>query len=161
MESIYLIGQISFDAEITYKWREEVENYFRTKSGFSTINPCGNAFNKNTLKELGNGKDVERKTTYKKQGIGLLVPKDYNHVKQSSGAIANMNLYDPQKPTIGTFFEMAWYYTFPEKCVVGIFDGDPKTDLYCGHPFVWNTVNVWVKDHITAAEVINEYYNRG
>ena len=170
-EVIYLIGQISTEKEITYHWRQEVRAFFNSainevgssiSNNFEIIDPCDNEWNKsvanfNREKEA----DPQRLKVYKSKGIGLIVPKDYSYVLRSTGCIANMNQYDPLKPTIGTLFELAWYYQNPEKCVIGVFDGDPTNDVYCNHPFVKETVDIWCRDHIEAATVLKEYYNRG
>ena len=120
-ERIYLIGQISADKEITYRWRQEVRKFFDPSmiinSNFEMIDPCDNEWNKTNTNFDGVKEDPQRLCVYKKTGSNLIVPKDYSYVLRSTGAIANMNLYDPLKPMIGTLFELAWYYQNPEKCV--------------------------------------------
>jgi hypothetical protein len=71
-EIIYLVGQISIDAPETYHWRERVVEYFKDYPQFQLINPCGNSFNTNIKKELGNGKDVYRTTVFKTK-VGYLI----------------------------------------------------------------------------------------
>jgi hypothetical protein len=165
-EIIYLIGQISVEKEITYQWRQEVRKFFDpsklSNANFEIIDPCDNEWNKEVSNFDGEkGEDPQRLKVYKSMGIGLIVPKDYSYVLRSTGCIANMNQYDPLKPTIGTLFELAWYYQNPEKCVIGVFDGDPTNDVYCNHPFVKETVDVWCKDHMEASKLLKDYYNRG
>jgi len=163
IERIYLIGQISANNIKTYQWRQDVGKFFRDEPNFEMIDPCDNEFNKSVSDfngERGNN-DPHRLWVYKTKGIGLIVPKDHSYVLRSTGCIANMNQYDPEKPTIGTLFELAWYYQNPEKCVIGVFDGDPTEDIYCNHPFVNETVDVWCRDHMEAAELLKEYYKRG
>jgi len=160
-EKIYLIGQISVDRVETYEWRQEVRRFFKDYSdGFEIIDPCDNEFN-NTAKNFHNGgSDPQRLKIYKTKGIGLIVPKDHSYVLRSTGCIANMNQYDKDKPVIGTLFELAWYYQNPEKCVIGVFDGDPENDVYCNHPFVKETVDIWCKDHMEASQILRDYYQR-
>ena len=164
-ERIYLIGQISPDKEITYQWRRDVRDFFNTdnpeNANFEMIDPCDNEWNKNVTNFDGAKDDPQRLSVYKRMGVGLIVPKDHSYVLRSTGCLCNMNQYDPLKPTIGTLFELAWYYQNPEKCVIGIFDGDPSNDVYCNHPFVKETVDVWCKHHIEAAQLLKDYYNRG
>jgi hypothetical protein len=164
-ERIYLIGQISVDKEITYEWRQEVRKFFSIKDpgnkNFEMIDPCDNEFNQSVKDTNGNYKDPKRLKIYKTKGIGLIVPKDHSYVLRSTGCIANMNQYDKDKPMIGTMFELAWYYQNPEKCVIGVYDGDPANDLHANHPFVRETVDVWCQDHMEAAEVLRSYYRRG
>jgi hypothetical protein len=158
-ENIYLIGQISADYDITYKWRQEVRSFFKDEDQFEMIDPCNNEFNIHHKDK--HFSDPHRLKVYKTKGIGLLVPKDYSYVLRSSGAIANMNHYDTKKKMIGTMFELAWYYQNPVKCVIGVFSGDPTTDEQCNHPFVSETVDIWCQDHMEAAEVLKSYYKRG
>jgi len=160
-EEIYLIGQISVDKEETYQWRRDVREFFKNDEQFEMIDPCDNEFNKLATNFDGAKHDPQRLKVYKTKGIGLIVPKDYSYVLRSTGSICNMNQYDPQKPTIGTLFELSWYYEHPEKCVIGVFDGDPTTDVYCNHPFVAETVDVWCQDHLEAAALLKDYYQRG
>jgi len=165
-EIIYLIGQISPDKEITYQWRREVRTFFdptlHVNSNFEMIDPCDNEWNKGSMNFNGEqGSDPQRLKVYKKVGSGLIVPKDHSYVLRSTGCIANMNQYDGLKPMIGTLFELAWYYQNPEKCVIGVFDGDPENDVHCNHPFVRETVDVWCQDHLEAAQLLRDYYNRG
>ena len=160
-EEIYLIGQISVDEEITYRWRQEVRRFFRGNKQFEMIDPCDNEFNKSGQNFDGEEADPHRLRIYKTKGIGLIVPKDYSYVLRSTGCIANMNHYDTNKKMIGTLFELAWYYENPVKCVIGVLDGDPTTDEHCNHPFVKETVDVWCKDHMEAAILLKDYYQRG
>jgi len=41
-------------------------------------------------------------------GIDILPAKDYTYCKRSTMAIVNMNQYDPDKPLLGSFFELAY-----------------------------------------------------
>jgi hypothetical protein len=161
-EKIYLIGQISHSKEITYQWRRDVRKFFNyDNSNFEIIDPCDNEWNKQCTSFDALDNDPKRLEIYKSKGINLIVPKDYNYVLRSTGCICNMIQYDPLKPTIGTLFELAWYYQNPEKCVIGVFDGDPTKDVYCNHPFVKETVDVWCQDYMEAARLLKAYYNRG
>jgi hypothetical protein len=169
-EIIYLIGQISVDKDITYQWRRDVRDFFKDKfnlfepqmhNNFEIIDPCDNEWNKAVKEQNGDHKDPQRLKIYKSKGIGLIVPKDHSYVLRSTGCIANMNQYDKDKPVIGTMFELAWYYQNPEKCVIGVFNGDPENDLHCNHPFVKETVDVWCRHHMEAAQLLSDYYNRG
>ena len=154
------------DKEITYRWRQEVREFFNPNflinNNFEMIDPCDNEFNKQAMNfDPKNHMDPHRLKIYKTKGIGLIVPKDRSYVARSTGCIANMNHYDKKKKMIGTLFELAWYYDNPEKCVIGVFDGDPTTDEHCNHPFVAETVDVWCQDHMEAAQLLRDYYNRG
>lgn len=157
-ETIYLIGSISIDKPETYEWRKYVREYFKHDSYFEIIDPCDNEWNMGILKKAGG--DPKRLHVYKSQGIQLIVPKDKTYVRKSTMAIADMNQYDPDKPLIGTLFELAWYHDEPEKTVVGIYNGDPMDSVWCGHPFVQDTIRVWVKNHHEACELVEAYFRR-
>lgn len=154
-ESIYLIGQISIDAPITYEWRKNVRRSFAGNPEWEVIDPCNNGFNQTVLANAG--KDIHRKVVYKTQGIELLVPKDYSYVARSTMGFCNMNQYDPNKAIIGTCFELAWYFQM-QKSVIGIYDGNPEEDLHCNHPFVKSAVTTWVKNEWEACELALHYF---
>jgi hypothetical protein len=155
-EAVYLIGQISVDTDESYEWRKNVRRCFGNNPNWEIIDPCNNGFNQAVLDNSGG--DPERLKVYKTHGVELLVPKDRSYVRRSTMGFCNMNHYDKKKPIIGTMFELAWYYDNPEKTVIGIFNGDPKEDINCNHPFVRAAVDVWVKDEWEACELAMHYY---
>lgn len=157
-EIAYLIGQISADVEETYLWRKRIRDYFCTNEKIELIDPCENPFNQSILKYAGRTDDPDRLKVYRKSGTDLLVPKDKTYVIKSTMGIANLNHYDPKKPVIGTIFELAWYHDYPEKSVIGIFDGDPSKDIHCNHPFVRSVVSTWVKNDEEACKLIEYFY---
>lgn len=162
-ERIYLIGQISREREITYRWRQEVRMFFSAggkNSGFDLIDPCDNEWNLAMTNFGVEEQTKDRFAFYDTAGASLIVPKDYSYVMRSTGCIANMNQYDTKKPMVGTLFELAWYYTHQEKCVIGIFSGDWQEDPICNHPFVRETIDVWCKDHMEAAKLLKAFYKR-
>jgi len=152
-ESVYLIGQISVKNVETYVWRLRVKARFRGDERIQLIDPCSNGFNQNLMKA-----QPEKHELLKTKGIPLLVPKDKSYVKRSTMALANLNLYDPNKPMIGTFFELAWYLDEPEKAVIGIYDGDPEKDFTCHHPFVYEAVDVWTRNDEEACNLLEHYF---
>lgn len=157
-DKIYLIGQISVNEPETYNWRERIRHKFADDRQFYFIDPCKNEFNKGIQDEYKDGSDPDRTKVYKTNGIRLLVPKDKMYVMKSTIAIANLNHYDPEKPMVGTMFELAWYHDNNHKAVIGIFDGDPTEDKYCNHPFVKSVIQCWTKDTDEAAFVLNKYF---
>jgi len=157
-ETIYLIGSISVDKLVTYEWRKFVREYFKHDSYFEIIDPCDNEWNLGILSKAG--ADPERLEVYRDKGVQLIVPKDKTYVRKSTMAIADLNQYDPNKPLLGTIFELAWYHDEPEKTVIGVYDGDPMDSIWAGHPFVQDTVRVWVKTHEQACELVEAYFRR-
>lgn len=155
-EVAYLVGQISKDVIETYLWRERVRDRFKHNEKIDIIDPCYNQFNQGILTD--DVKDEDRTIVYQKMGTDVLVPKDYTYVRKSTMGIANMNHYDPKKIICGSFFELAWYYANPEKTVIGIFDGNPKKDIVCNHPFVRQSIHTWVKNEKEACDLIEYFY---
>lgn len=157
MKTVYLVGQISPKFVETYEWRNRVINNMRPyneggQDRFKFINPCANGFNKDILRK---GKyAIEGKNH--EFGMEVLPHKDLSFVMESDIAIANLNQYDPDKPLLGTFFELAWYSLHHEKTVIGF--ADNLTSYICKHPFVSQAVNVWVKDEIEACYVLERYF---
>ena len=157
-EYVYLVGQISVDVPKTYQWREYVRAQFDDTDDIIIIDPCNNKFNQAMLKKYAH-LDKDRLQVYGEQGIDILVSKDYSFVERSTIAIADLNIYDPQKAIIGSYFELAWYYMHPDKTVVGVYAGDrEKNGLHTRHPFVNQAVTTWVKTHEEAWELIRYYF---
>ena len=151
-ELIYLVGQISPKFEETYQWRRDLEKAFEYRDDIKFINPCANPFNKKVLEEKEYAVSRERRVN----AIDVLPSKDYTFCKRSTMCIANMNQYDPNKPLLGSFFELAWYYTMPEKTVIGFAE---DTDSYlCQHPFVQKAVTTWCNTPECAATILNQYF---
>lgn len=155
-QTIYLIGQISSAGPESYEWRKRVREYFEIytpRQEWKIIDPCHNPFNESVKIKV-----TAREKVYETAGVDLIVPKDRMAVKRSSICFANFHRYDPKKALIGTMFELAWYADSPDKAVIGIFDGDYMKDEYCRHPFVRNSVHIWVKDEIEACKIAKQYF---
>ena len=155
MNTFYLVGQISPKFEITYRWRKKIEEHFEGSSEIDFINPCSNPFNQKVLKKAKYAITKEKRSF----GIDLLPSKDKTFVMRSNGAIVNMNQYDPDKPLIGSFFELAWYFDYPEKSVIGF--ADDLNDYQCQHPFVQKAVTQWCRDESEACYLIEKYFTTG
>jgi len=156
--SMYLLGQISADPQ-TFKWRENIEEYVEQQTpdlreAIEIINPCRNRFSYSVL-DQSNGKEKAFTDIVLKERSTILFPViDRTFVRKSDVGICNLNHYTPTRPFIGTMFELAWYFDSPGKSVIGIFDGDPSKDYNCSHPFVWRTVQTWVKNEYEAMDVV-------
>lgn len=156
MYTIYLIGQITANPA-TYQWRSEVEDYFGDKDLVEIINPCGCMFNQDALTNSDSDENAFSKKALVENGIVLLPHRDKEFVNQSNIAFANMNMYSSEKPILGTFYELAWYFAAPEKMVIGIFDGDPTKDFQCHHPFVRETIQSWTKTPLEACQLLERF----
>jgi hypothetical protein len=151
-ETIYLVGQISPKYEESYQWRKNVRERLGSDPNIDIIDPCCNPFNKRVLEE----KSYAVLKTRRVNGIDVLPPKDYTYCKKSTIAIANMNQYDPGKPLLGSFFELAWYYTMPDKTVIGF--ASDLNDYLCQHPFVKQAVHTWCNDEQEACDIVEKYF---
>ncbi|MHA1815976.1 MAG: hypothetical protein ACTSX1_08225 [Candidatus Heimdallarchaeaceae archaeon] len=152
MQEFYLVGQISPKFEVTYEWRKKIELHFAENDDIGFINPCRNPFNKKVLEKKSYAVTKEKRSF----GIDLLPSKDYTFVKRSNGAIVNMNQYDPDKPLIGSFFELAWYFKHPWKSVIAF--ADDLDDYQCQHPFVQQAVTTWCRDEAEACYLLEKYF---
>jgi len=152
MELIYLVGQISPKYEVTYQWRQNLEDQFAGRDDIKFINPCANPFNQKVLQEKEYAISKERRVN----AIDVLPSKDYTFCLRSSMAIVNMNHYDKAKPMLGSFFELGWYYTMPEKTVIGF--AEDLADYQIQHPFVKQAVTTWCRDEYEAAAIVEQYF---
>lgn len=152
--TMYLVGQITADMK-TYEWRENVE---KELEGYNIriINPCDSDFDRKNLEKAEGDNSVIFKIQTKEH-TNILVPKDRSHVRESHIIMANLNLIDPSKHPIGSFFELAWAYEQSYTVVVGIYNGNPKQDPICSHPFVRCAVDAFVKDEFAAVRLIKQY----
>jgi hypothetical protein len=151
MDTIYLVGQISGKYPISYRWRKFVRDWFRHDESKRIIDPCSNPFSSGVLQrgtyEVGRGKN---------DGMNILPSKDLTYVLESNIGLVNMNQYDPDKPLLGSFFEMAWYYLHPEKTVISF--SDNLDGFQCQHPFVQEAVTVWCRSVEEACKMISEHF---
>jgi nucleoside 2-deoxyribosyltransferase len=149
-KTVYLVGQISPKFQETYDWRTRIIEW--DEKFFNFINPCANNFNK----DIAETKEYAVTKKNRSWGIDVLPSKDYQFVKESDIAIANMNQYDTKKPLIGSFFELAWYFLHPEKTVIGF--ADDLNSYNCQHPFVQKAVTVWVNDIEEVSMILRKYF---
>lgn len=149
----YLVGQISPKFQVTYDWRKFVrETMAEYDDQIGFIDPCANSFNKKLVQDGEYAVTLRNRST----GIDILPHKDYTFCRESDIALVNMNQYDPDKPLLGSFFELAWYFTMPEKTVIAF--ADDLNDYQCQHPFVQQAVSVWCNDVKEAVFLLHKYF---
>lgn len=153
MQTFYLVGQISPKYAETYEWRKKVIDEMQYSTDIDFINPCANPFNQKVLEE----KEYAVRPDGRASGIDVLPSKDLTFCMRSNGAIVNMNQYDPDKPLLGSFFELAWYYMMPEKTVIAF--ADDLNSYLCQHPFVQKAVTTWVNNEDEATYVLKKYFS--
>jgi len=163
---IYLVGQISTSAPETYNWRERFIQFWRNKfedynefsSRLEIINPCFTEWNSDILEKNYRTEPTEPFKQYLMKETDVLPPKDRAFVQRSTIGIVNVNQYDPNKPLIGSYFELAWYYDSPDKTVIGICEGPRTHNINANHPFVRQTVNTWVENEIKACRLLERFF---
>ena len=154
----YLIGQITADVR-TYDWRKQIRKRFAPeKERIKFFDPCDNGFNKMVLEFAEDVQKFREMVRDNPQFSQIIPTRDMGYVFASDGAICDLNPYTPEKPFIGTFFELAWYRLTPWKPVVGVFEGDHTMDLTCRHPFVWDSITTWVKTYEEACDLVEKMY---
>ena len=152
-KTCYLVGQISPKYKQSYAWRDYVVKQMEDYDDQITfINPCANAFNKKLVED---GKYAVTSKT-RSTGIDILPHKDLQFVLESHIALVNMNQYDPNKPLLGSFFELAWYFIHPEKTVIAF--ADDLNSYMCKHPFVNQAVSVWCNSVEESVYMLQKYF---
>lgn len=152
--TMYLVGQITADPR-TYEWRDNVVKHFEGRA-IRIFNPCDSDFDRKKLLAAEGDNTLVIKMERAKHA-NILVPKDRSHVRESHVILANLNTIDPDKQSVGTFFELAWAYEQPYTVVIGIFDGNPNTNPICSHPFVRSAVHTWVKNEQQACRLVEKF----
>jgi hypothetical protein len=154
---IYLVGQISSDPR-SYQWRLNLQQYLDKhpiKDSIDLIDPCKNSMNLGLIKTAKLDEAKFNESAFGEISLDILTPLDAGYVKESTIGFANMNHFTPERPIIGSFFELAWYYhAYPDKPVIGIFDGDPKKTYHTNHPFVQAAIHTWVNNEKDALDLI-------
>jgi hypothetical protein len=156
---IYLAGQISDDFPETFEWRNRFKEEFKPPYDLSFPDKYKDLLIVDPYEtEYGKAQD---KSTYNKVGRQVFPALDYDSVKRSTIGVININHYDKSIPLLGTLYECGWYYTMPDKIKIGIFDPDLCdciSDFYQrNHPFIEQTMTLWVKDEIEAADIVKDF----
>jgi len=146
---IYLAGNISNDPE-TYKWREDATKLL--ESEYNILNPAANKFNKNLIKY--NKKDLEE---FKKDAINksknILIVKDFQLVNKADIILVNLQLLTPDKPLIGTIYELAWAWCLKKPVIAIIAD-----NWWCKHPFPASTFSATAETLEEACTIIKYFF---
>lgn len=149
MKTIYLCGNISSDPE-TYRWRGRATKLLK---GYNVIDPVTNRFNKQLLDFHGSDPTVFTITAIKRSQR-ILITRDFNLVQSSDIILANLKLITPEKPPIGTLFELAWAW-YLRKSVIAII-GD---NLYSKHPFTASMFSATASDLEEAVQLIKDFFD--
>jgi len=135
---IYLAGYISGKKlKECIEWRKYLRTYYASK-GWSIVwlDP---------LKGL-TARDIEPHA---------IVHRDYNSVKKANLIVANLNTFGQERPSVGTFCELAWAWEQKKPIVI-----ITEKEYYIKHPFInyfasWIVKNV---EEVVGKKIIPYFY---
>jgi len=176
----YLAGNISDDPR-TYEWRidfhREVSKRPRLDQSLCVLDPTANKFNqiikpgqkgKKDLSSInmsfdkgGDFTGEEKEMLFEKAlkaRPGVLPKKDYGMIKICTVVIANLMYVHPQKPMIGTVFELDFCRMLMIPVVAIVDEEDPMCKLYSRHPFMNECISERVETVVEAVELIDDYF---
>jgi len=152
MKKIYLAGNISANLD-TYKWRDLATELLKDR--YIIINPAANPFNKDLLKKYDDDPEKFKKMAVKKSQ-GILISKDYQLVMESDIILVNMAIITPEKPLIGTLFELAWSWEHNKPVIAVVGD-----NWWCKHPFPVDSFSAVADSVEEACDLIKYFFVEG
>jgi len=158
---IYLAGAISSDDK-TYKWREDFETLLKEESLYRRVvivNPCLNRFDQDLKKYIDdNSIQFLKKSMDKSQKI--LRARDNKFISICSILVVNLELYDTQRPLIGTLHELVWahdLYYMPIIAIVGK-EQDQLNNPYVQHSWINECCSAKVETVEEAVDIIKNFF---
>jgi nucleoside 2-deoxyribosyltransferase len=152
---IYLSGSISSNIE-TFNWRTEFEQEIdKRKLDIVVINPCRSKFDQTMFKKMKAGQ-INFNEEHKKIPAGVLKRKDRQQVRISSLIVVNLAVHDPNRPMVGTIYELAWADELRLPVIAII--GEQQNDIYANHPFILDSVSQTAKSVQEAINIIEDFF---
>lgn len=145
---IYLAGNISSDPA-TYQWRTLATELLQ--DNFAILNPAANSFNQALLRKCPDPEKFKKIAVQQSQGILLI--KDHMLVGESNIILVNMSIITPEKPLIGTLFELAWAWDYRIPVVAIVAD-----NWWCKHPFTAGTFSATANTVHDACDLIKYFF---
>lgn len=152
---VYLAGNISNDIK-TYVWREEFVKYVKNEKRIVVVNPCLNEFDKTAGNSSINQMQLIKKTAIKTQKI--LRAKDYNMIKMCNIFVVNLELYNRERPMIGTLQELVWAHDVFYIPVIAITGDSTEDNPYTNHPWIDECISAKVKTVEESAQLIKDFF---
>jgi len=149
---IYLAGNINEDPR-TYEWREYFEELMGNEDKVVVVNPCANKFNQSIKGAGKNGLEFTREA--KKRSQKILRAKDYQLVKMCSVIVVNLELWNPEKPMIGTVQELTWardIFYLPVIAIAGV------ENIYTTHPWIDECCSAKVDTVKEAVDMVRTFF---
>ncbi len=150
---IYLAGNISEDTR-TFEWRERFIELLANEPRVVMMNPCENEFDQGMKAVEEGGLNFVKEIAKRSQKI--LRAKDYQLIKISSIVIANLELYSPERPMVGTIQELTWahdVFYVPVLAICG-----KEDNVYNTHPWVDECCSAKVETVEEAAILVKEFF---
>lgn len=145
-KTIYLAGLISTVAKESLTWRLEAEGLLQDV--FNVVSPLRG---KTDLENHTN--DNGMNSVYTTHGDITL--RDFNDIKESDILLANLELWNSDRPLLGTIAEMAWCWEW-KKPVIAICS--PTNTYMRTHPFVVSFVTHFLPNLEEAIDFLKYYY---
>jgi nucleoside 2-deoxyribosyltransferase len=92
----------------------------------------------------------------KKIPAGVLKRKDRQQVRISSLVVVNLAIHDPNRPIVGTIYELAWADEL-RLPVIAIID-EQNHNLYATHPFIVDSISQQAKSIQDAIDIIENFF---
>ena len=146
---VYLAGNISSDAR-TYEWRLRATELLKDR--YTILNPALNKFNQELLKKAEDNPDAFFKRAIKKSQR-ILIVKDHQLVASSDIVLLNLSIVTPEKPPIGTIFEIDWTWILRIPLIAVVAD-----NVYCKHPFLTSAFSATAETVEEACEIIRDFF---
>jgi len=150
---IYLAGNINEDNR-TYEWRENFTKLLKGEPNVVIVNPCANKFNQGMKDATEDGLAFTREA--KKRSQKILRAKDYQMVKMCSIIVVNLELYNSDKPMIGTVQELTWARDVFYIPVIAITGG--VENIYTTHPWIDECCSAKVDTVEEAADMVKTFF---
>ena len=152
---VYLAGNISADIK-TYTWREEFVKCVKDEYRIVVVNPCLNEFDKTAGGSNISQMQLLKKTSSETQKI--LRAKDYKMISICNIFVVNLELYNRERPMIGTLQELVWAHDVFYMPVLAITGKNYENNPYVNHPWIEECISAKVKTVKEAAEMIKNFF---
>ena len=144
LTQVYLCGAVAPDPRC-FEWRTKASAML--SHHFTVTDPSLNAADRSWR----TGKtDIDTLITHTQ---GMFLFKDYAHIKETDIIFVNLTVRDPDRPMVGTLFEIAWGFHW-KKCCIMIVDNSH----YSKHPFIAYTASAMFTDTVRACTFIRGAY---
>lgn len=148
MKTVYLAGQITTNNPASLEWREEAEAALRGQA--HVVSPLRG---KESLRaESPDGGITSSRTDSSSKAVIL---RDFHDVESADVILADLTQYDPTRPLVGTYMELAWAWYLKKPVVVIAAEDDY---LARKHPFIVESVAAYFPTLDEAVACLRRYW---